>query len=142
MNLTVFIPGIPAPQGSKTPWGTEANPNTWPWRDSIKSVLLSEYKGKLLHGPVRVELTFIFPRPKAHYNSKGLLKENSAYWKNTKPDLDKLCRAVFDAVTDAGNVWHDDCQVVSLAAEKMFVKPESMHFKTPGLALLIEETCS
>lgn len=38
---------------------------------------------------------------------------------SVRPDLDKLCRAVLDALTDAG-IWHDDSQVCSLSAIKVY----------------------
>lgn len=41
----------------------------------------------------------------------------------TRPDLDKLTRAVFDALTDA-HIWHDDAQVVGLVATKRYAPPD------------------
>jgi Holliday junction resolvase RusA-like endonuclease len=137
--IDFFVPGIPAPQGSKTPWGTEANPNTRPWRDSVKLAALEAYKGPLIHGPIICEMTFIFPRPKAHYNAKGELKVSSPCRKASKPDLDKLVRAVGDAITDAGNIWRDDCQIVVNKIEKVFVNPSYHDHRNPGLMVEILE---
>jgi crossover junction endodeoxyribonuclease RusA len=36
-----------------------------------------------------------------------------------RPDLDKLVRAVLDALSEAG-VWRDDAQVVSVVARKAY----------------------
>ena len=38
-------------------------------------------------------------------------------WRTVKPDLDKLCRAVFDALTDAG-VITDDARIVQAARKR------------------------
>jgi hypothetical protein len=43
IRLTVI--GIPAPQGSKTPWGSEANPRTRPWRATVAATLLARPPG-------------------------------------------------------------------------------------------------
>lgn len=56
--------------------------------------------------PVRVELTFIFVRPKTSKRS----------YPSVKPDIDKLCRTVLDAAT--GHLFKDDSQVVVLNARK------------------------
>lgn len=66
-----------------------------------------------LEGPLRVDLTFVFPRP------QGLI------WKTRpmprlphtkKPDRDNVDKAVMDALT--GLLWRDDCQVISGTIEK------------------------
>jgi Holliday junction resolvase RusA-like endonuclease len=38
----------------------------------------------------------------------------------TKPDIDKQVRTCLDAITQAGNVWADDCQVVVITASKYY----------------------
>lgn len=71
------------------------------------------------HGPVEVVVSFHFRRPKGHYNTNGSLK-GSKYktpaptWVTKKPDIDKLCRAVCDALS--GFCYDDDEQVVSINA--------------------------
>jgi Holliday junction resolvase RusA-like endonuclease len=49
------------------------------------------------------------------------------------PDLDKLCRAVADAITDAG-LWADDAQVVSLVAAKRYSSPPGVHITITELS--------
>jgi Holliday junction resolvase RusA-like endonuclease len=74
-----------------------------------------------------VNLIFILPRPAVHYGrgrNAGSVKDSAPRWPATKPDLDKLCRAVLDALTDAG-VWRDDSQVVMLSAGKMYGRDDS-----------------
>jgi Holliday junction resolvase RusA-like endonuclease len=38
----------------------------------------------------------------------------------TKPDVDKLLRTCLDAITQAGNVWADDSQVIVLTGAKYY----------------------
>ena len=63
-----------------------------------------------IDGPVSVKVAFTLPKPKSA--RKGAVPSK-------KPDLDKLVRSTFDALTDAG-VWRDDSQVVSLQASKVY----------------------
>lgn len=37
-----------------------------------------------------------------------------------KPDTDNYAKTVLDAVTKAGNIWHDDTQVIDLHVTKLF----------------------
>lgn len=70
--------------------------------------------------PVRVVMRFTYGRPDSHFRrSKGhrLLRADAPVAKTTTPDLDKLVRAVLDALV-IGRVLHDDRQVASLTAEK------------------------
>ena len=67
--------------------------------------------------PVGVVLDFYMPRPKGHFGKKGLLP-SAPLLPAKKPDLDKLIRAVLDALT--GVLMHDDAQVCSITARKHF----------------------
>lgn len=59
--------------------------------------------------PVSVRITFLMPQPKTV----------KRHMPTVPPDIDKLCRAVLDALTDVG-VWVDDSQVVDLGATKIY----------------------
>lgn len=61
--------------------------------------------------PVRVDLTFRMQRPKS--------APARVLYPAKKPDIDKLVRAVLDALT-VGGIWRDDAQVVELVARKRF----------------------
>lgn len=121
VQLTVL--GTPVPQGSKTPWGTEANPHTRPWRATIAAEAHAARNGQPpIDGPVNVNLTFRLPRPKAHYRTGkrfAELRPDAPTWSPKKPDIDKLCRAALDSLTTAG-VWRDDSQVATLHARKVY----------------------
>jgi Holliday junction resolvase RusA-like endonuclease len=110
--IQLVVPGVPIPQGSKNPWGGEDNPHTKSWRASIAArALESAVDGPLL-GPVEVDVEFVFPRPKAHYRTgrySDELRADAPYWHVGKPDLDKLERAIGDALN--GILIRDDSQI-------------------------------
>ena len=101
--------GRPAPQGSKAYKGNqrfvEASKYLPAWRKAVKNAAAVAQGGApLFEAPVRVEVRFWLERPKKpKFDRPG-----------TPPDLDKLCRAVFDALS--GTVWLDDALVVDLNA--------------------------
>jgi Holliday junction resolvase RusA-like endonuclease len=66
------------------------------------------------------------PRPKAHYDTKGHVKKRFKHAAHTpRPDLDKLTRAVFDALTIAGIV-EDDSHITSAVIAKRYAdSPEN-----------------
>lgn len=118
------INGIPAPQGSKRHVGMgrmiEACKALKPWREQIiADSQANDRVPKGLDEAVSISLVFLFTRPKAHFNSKGALKLSAPEYKTTKPDIDKLARAVLDSLTLAG-VFRDDALVYSLAASKRY----------------------
>lgn len=120
--LEVFVAGVPRPQGSKRHVGRgiliEASREVGPWREAIAAAVLGAGV-KRQEGPVAVELVFLFDRPKAHYGAKGL-KEGAPKWKASRPDVDKLSRAVLDALVPV--VLRDDALVVRLVAEKRWAE--------------------
>jgi len=121
-----FVQGHPVPQGSKRHVGggrMVEQANIKPWRLSIAweaSQLFSEP----LEGPVVLDLLFSLKRPKGHYGTgrnAGVLKPRCVDLRPvTRPDVDKLCRAVGDALT--GVAYRDDSQVVDLIARKVYAE--------------------
>lgn len=76
-----------------------------------------------LRGPVDIEITFLFERPKAHYGTgrnSEVVKDSAPRHKTSAPDLDKLVRSVLDALT--GVVFEDDAQIVRLITAKSYYK--------------------
>lgn len=112
-DLNLFVPGKPAPQGSKRHVGggrmIESSKATAPWRTTVAWHAAQAYTAAPLNGPVVVSLGFVMPRPAA-------TPKRSTPPAVKRPDLDKLTRAIFDALS--GVVWRDDSQVVQLAATK------------------------
>lgn len=120
--IEVVVPGVPRPQGSKVGFVTEGGKvrmredakGVESWRADIRLLAKSKMRGRVpVAVPVDVNLAFCFRGTPVHS------------WKATKPDIDKLCRAVLDAlgstkVAPAGVVFCDDCQVVMLCASKAY----------------------
>lgn len=112
--ISYFVPGSPAPQGSKRHVGNgrmiESSKAVGPWRERVALASHAEMKGgAMLTGAVRVSLDFALPRPKSTPKTKTPPAVK-------RPDLDKLARAVLDAIT--GTILADDSQVVSLRCTK------------------------
>ena len=88
-------------------------------------------------GPLRVDLTFYFPRPKAHFRSNGELKPNAPRWHTGKPDRDNSDKAVLDALTNLG-IWGDDAQVCDGRIQKLYTTSPGL----PGCSIRISEADS
>ena len=88
-----------------------------PWRTAVEQAVMlatpfgSRADAILFRGPVAVDVTFTLLRPKS---AKAGARPAG------RPDIDKLVRSTFDALTTSG-VWEDDGRVVSLIAEKVYV---------------------
>jgi Holliday junction resolvase RusA-like endonuclease len=125
IELTVI--GTPAPQGSKTRtrFGVrEDNPRTKPWRATVAAEAAVAHRGPLVDQPVEVDALFVFPRPKSHYRTgrnAHLLKDTAPAWCATKPDADKLARAVGDALS--GVLLRDDNLIVEWRIRKVYGSP-------------------
>ena len=84
-------------------------------------------------GPLRVDLTFYFPRPKSHFRSNGLLKPTAPKWHTGKPDRDNSDKAVLDALTNLG-IWGDDKQACDGRIQKLYADSSG-----PGCLIRISE---
>lgn len=138
-ELFIRVLGHAAPQGSKVPvkgsggrvWLREASKRVGPWRKLVTArakEAAAEYGWEKVTGPVHVEIDFFLPRPK--YLGKG-----PACWAPKKVgDGDKLTRAVWDALTDAG-LWEDDSQVCSWNGTKLYTSD----YRTPRAAITVRE---
>lgn len=139
------VPGEPQPQGSKTvvqqrgrrPRMFEDNPDTAPWRERVERFARAAMDGRQIRtGPLRMTVTFVFRRPAGHWGTgrnAGKLKPSAPLYVRTRPDVDKLVRAVGDAIT--GTVCRDDAQLVVVHAEKHYGDPACAHVVVDELAL-------
>ena len=128
MSVRLIVPGVPAPQGSlvRTKFGVrDANPATRPWRAAISAEAAAAMNGtRMLTGPVKVRAELQLPRSKSHYGTgrnAGVLKASAPLYCETKPDADKLARAIGDALT--GIVFRDDSQIVMWEIVKRYGDP-------------------
>lgn len=125
-SLTVL--GRPAPQGSKNVYrgyAVEASKFIKPWREQIIAACHDKgIAGVKITEPVHIHVDFLIARPKSHYLRNGaVLRDNAPTWVSRKPDIDKLLRGVYDALTIA-EVLVDDAIIVSGSQSKVFVDPE------------------
>lgn len=132
-TVTFAVHGKPQGQGSKTIGRTkggksfvrEDNPQTKPWRTAIGAAAGEAMDGRsLIRQAVRVTVQFGMPRPMSHYGSgrnAGVLKSTAPRWCVGIADLDKLQRALGDALTNV--VLADDGQVVEWRTSKPYADP-------------------
>jgi crossover junction endodeoxyribonuclease RusA len=127
--------GEPAPQGSKTrlPSGgmREANAATRPWRATVAAAAVEAIGERpQLVGPLELRAVFVFARPASHWGTgRNLqrLKPSAPAYRPSKPDLDKLLRAIGDALT--GIAFRDDAQLAVIRAEKHYGTPPCAHIE-------------
>lgn len=80
-------------------------------------------------------LIFRFERPKGHYRGgryADQLKADAPRYHETYPDVDKLVRAVFDALT-AAEVVTDDKVITTVTAAKRYCQPGQQ----PGVNIVL-----
>lgn len=130
MPLTFTVRGIPQTQGSmrafipkngKFPVVTHNKKEALAsWRNLIAAEATRCAPTLLWLGPVGMEIMFRLQRPKGHYKKDGVTLRNTApkLPDGKKYDLDKLQRAVLDALTEI--FYRDDGQVCHIVARKEF----------------------
>jgi crossover junction endodeoxyribonuclease RusA len=137
MELSFTVYGIPQPQGSTRafmprgwtrPVITSDNPQVKPWRQELAQtamVAMHEQGVRMaVRGvPISIALTFYFEKPKS--------ERKAAFHKTTKPDLDKLLRAVLDGLT--GIAYVDDSQVTDCRTSKVFGSPARLEVQITHL---------
>lgn len=73
---------------------------------------------ELLEGPCDVTLDIVLQVPASWSNRKRLYALAGNLHPTTKPDIDNVEKAIFDACN--GIVWHDDVQVVRVKKAKRY----------------------
>lgn len=125
IRFTVY--GTAQPQGSSrafVPKGwtraviTSSNPKLKSWRQELAKAALEAVKEHDCPVPRNVAMAVII----GFYFAKPKSTKKSVLHKVTKPDVDKLLRAVLDGMT--GIVYHDDSQVTDARVKKFFGLPE------------------
>lgn len=132
-QLTFHVDGIPVPQGSKKAFIVKKRAiivddnatSLKPWRAHVRKAAeaaLGDRPG--FDDAVYVLLDFYMPRGKTVRRLRP----------STRPDVDKLTRAILDALTDSG-VLKDDGLVVSLHVEEWYADDEpGVRIKVGALA--------
>ena len=123
--ITFHVPGTSKPQGSKVlqsavingqtkSWLRDADSGLHSWRDTIrhyaKQAMVEAGQEHKFALNVEVSILFVLKRPKSVSKNRSM--------PNVKPDLDKLARAVLDALD--GICYDNDSKVVELQLRKVY----------------------
>mgnify|MGYP003131642973 CR=1 FL=1 len=101
------------------------------WKAEQKFKVMTQTNQRLITSPVALVLSFVFTRP------KGMMRKadpTERIFKDTKPDIDNLCKSIMDVLQDC-KIIKDDSQVVSVIAQKWYgaiidkKKSEQNHIK-------------
>ena len=124
-HTTIVVPGIPQPKGSWVAFWSRRDGRCKVRPDNSKKasvwnreiVVEARRAGiaRILEGPVAVDIDFYFLRPPGD--------DKLAIYRAKRPDVDKLCRLVLDALT--GLAFADDNQVAALRAIKRYTDSEA-----------------
>lgn len=136
VELTVY--GVPGPQGSKRFLGlsksgrgviVESSKKVMPWREAVKWAWKAAQL-TCIPGSVKVCVVFTVPKPSS-------APKRRVTYPGKKPDIDKLIRSTFDALSDVG-AWEDDARVVELRSAKRYPDEGDGSLSTPGAVIRIE----
>jgi Holliday junction resolvase RusA-like endonuclease len=135
-SISFFVPGIPAPGGSKRGFAIKkggvftgriamvdaGGQRTKDWRQACVVMANEVRPPEPFRGPLRVDFQFVMPRIKAHFHTsrakEGLLRDDAPTYHTTKPDRTKLTRSTEDALK--GIIWLDDSQIVQGETTKSY----------------------
>lgn len=130
-SLTFTVLGKPAPQGSKTYKGrgvmVDSCKRLKSWRQLVrktaKDLRPSDWYARL-DAPICISIVFVFARANDQYvnNTPGpdrLKPDAPQHCTKRIGDVDKLCRAILDSLSE-GVVYNDDAQVIDLIAHKRY----------------------
>lgn len=136
--ICVDVLGLPAPQGSKRHVGrgilVESSTKVGPWREAVVAAATNQgHANLMLEGPVTIDVSFYFPRPKGHYRADGSLRDSAPFTHSTKPDIDKVLRSTLDALVQAA-VITDDSRVQEVGARKLYATTN----RAPGALIYVE----
>lgn len=137
MSLTFFVAGDPKSKGSKQAFVVSGRAivtegkSSKAWEAAVRARVASMDVQRMT-GPVVVTLEFFLPMPA----SRVPKPKSKDYWKrspvpDTKPDIDKLARAVLDALSKV--VYEDDARIVNLQVMKRYSATQ------PGVEIDVRE---
>lgn len=146
--LTFFIPGVPAPGGSKSAFVAKRRDGSLVMRkgtnipvvnvtdaggkaNKVWKTVCSSYGRKFMMSTrpfecaLKVEFIFFLRRPNDHFvgsnRERGILKPDAPAYHISQPDAAKYARSTEDGLT--GVVWKDDAQNVRVCSEKKYAGP-------------------
>lgn len=148
LTLQVEVYGIPESQGSTRTFvkggkavTTSDNVNLRPWRESVtwaaRDALTRDPAWVQATGPVQVDTAFWLPRPLSAPKTRDVLPIRGK-------DVDKMLRAVFDSLTNAGVVVDDSLVCTGMFSKRYVVGPHlpkiyrpDFHRVAPGVTVVV-----
>jgi len=140
VTVRFFVAGLPRPKGSLRAQPIPRRGGGWltdrvgrpvvavrndsgglvEWQDQVARRARQEWASSPAPFPFELELEFQLPRPRSEWAARfdGALRKGASVYPTRRPDLDKLERAILDALT--GVVYVDDSQVVGITSRKRF----------------------
>ncbi len=122
LPIEFVVKGAAAPQGSKRAFVrrgrailVEACKRLNPWRVAVSTAARLAWRLHPTTLPVTVCIQAVYARPQSHLTRQGGLRSSAPAFPR-RPDTDKLCRGILDALT--GVVVVDDSQVTRLTCNK------------------------
>jgi len=148
-TLFVTAYGSPAPQGSKKHVGhgvmiDQNRDGLHTWRDDVKMatmrVLEETPEWDRTAPAVLGAFTFTMRRPNTHYvagDPGRELRDSAPRLHVSRPDLDKLLRSTWDALTASGAI-RDDCRLAQVFATKVYLDPTGFRdLDRPGVKIAL-----
>jgi Holliday junction resolvase RusA-like endonuclease len=124
-NLQAFI--VPAPNTKRGLRAVVTDVKSAELRDWERRLQSAAMQARDLRGfemlvdrPVEVQLVLWLVRPKDHFDTDGNVRGLARSQPHVKPDIDKLQRTIFDALT--GCVVDDDSRICRVVVEKRYVR--------------------
>lgn len=143
MRLEFWVSGIPIAQGSLRAFPVPHRPgrviltstakDLTAWRNAVGYAAMAAMRlagATMTTEAVRLDLTFILPRPKSLSATRPTPRHR------TRPDRDKLLRAICDA--GAGIIWADDAQIDAGETTKCYAEAGEGTRCRPGVEIEVE----
>lgn len=149
-TLWLVVHGTPVTQGSMSAVATGVvrhhnSAKLKAWRDQITTEALREYGSSFtqITCPVQLDVVFTVPRPKTLRDTKGVV--GAFVPPATKPDIDKLTRAVQDALSPREvkgqrrfKLLDEDSRIIGGSHYKTYPRPGHVHpwaLNRPGVVI-------
>lgn len=133
-SIAIFLAGPPATKGSVKFFQARSgrvglrndNERTASWSKSLAWLArakINQQHGHPTYAPFEVMVRVTLERPNGHFTRgrKRVLRDDAPWTVTKRPDVDKVLRAVLDALT--GVMWHDDSMVVRAEIAKRWAEP-------------------
>lgn len=130
-RITILIEPKPQSRPRLGKFGTYEDPKMKAWRRQVSGYIAKHYKGEFFTGAISVDVTFYMKAPKTmskEPTARTGAKRKAEYERfvneqiphDKKIDLDNLEKSLYDSLSNAGNVWVDDCLVVQHTTRKIY----------------------